>query len=402
MKIEQLHKSFIGLILLVVLGGLVLAACGDEAKPTDIPTFPVSTRTSSPINQGVTTVTGSVVPRVGADGQITVVAPPANLSNFSGSFYYVKNYNIWHAGTNISGITPPTTSKLNGLQITKAENLSIAVSPALSPDGKTLAYAYSPPPQADSAGRITIGQDIVGYDLTTKETKVLIARPVPTAFLDDPVWSADGKYIYAGLRSSVYDKSGAVVGQKYSIQRMELASGQIETLAEDGKAPAPTPDGKFVVFVGVAASTQTFDISFKILDIATRQVKDLVKPDQNFLDYYFPRVSPDGQWIAFAAAGGPDISFNSGTNPTPTPVSGSVQGFGAHGIPYDLWLVKPDGSGLRRLTTLFEDQPMTSWSKDSKTITFLAGQGLYTVDVTNGKLSKKSDEGSHQGFDFRE
>jgi hypothetical protein len=74
----------------------------------------------------------------------------------------------------------------------------------------------------------------------------------------------------------------------------------------------------------------------------------------------------------------------------------------AHGLPYDLWLIKPDGSGLRRLTALFEDQPVPIWTKDGKKVVFLAGLGLYTLDVGSASISKNSDEGSHEGFDYRE
>jgi Tol biopolymer transport system component len=74
----------------------------------------------------------------------------------------------------------------------------------------------------------------------------------------------------------------------------------------------------------------------------------------------------------------------------------------AHGLPYDLWLVKPDGSGLKRLTTLFEDHTMPAWSNDGKKITFLTGLALYTIDADGKNLVKKSDRGGQQaGFVWR-
>jgi Tol biopolymer transport system component len=223
-------------------------------------------------------------------------------------------------------------------------------------------------------------------------------------FLEDPVWSVDGKYLYASYRSPVRDKSGAVVGQKVGIQRLEVTTGKRELLLEDGREPAPSADGKSLVFIGVAASTMTFDYSFKIMDLQTRQIRELTNPSQNFIAFYFPRLSPDGKWIVFSAIGGPD-SITSQPNPLPSGTTGAGGGVRAallHGLPYDLWLIRPDGSGLRRLTVLFEDQPMPVWSKDSQRVIFLAGQGFYSVEITTGSLLKISDEGSHGGFDYRE
>ena len=37
----------------------------------------------------------------------------------------------------------------------------------------------------------------------------------------------------------------------------------------------------------------------------------------------------------------------------------------AHGLPWDLWLINSDGSGLRRLTSFYEDLPMAAFSPGS-------------------------------------
>lgn len=89
------------------------------------------------------------------------------------------------------------------------------------------------------------------------------------------------------------------------------------------------------------------------------------------------------------------LAFPFGSNPQ------ALQAPPAHGVPYDLWVVKPDGTGLKRLTILFEDQPMAAWSNDGKKIAFLAGQGFYMIDSDGKNLVKKSDRGAHAGFDWR-
>jgi len=403
-------KKLAGVIALLIILTL-LVACGDE--PTATVVTPAKTSALNPTQRPqvspASNGSGVPTPRIGPDGQITVVAPRAEIGNFKGTFYYTKKFNIWQGGTTPSSGTPLSTTALGGVQLTNIPQLATASNPSLSPSGEILAYSYSPAPDTSVPGKVTVGQDIMGYDFKTKTSRMLMQREEPNMFMDEAAWSADGKYIYAALRAPLRDKSGAVVGQRYGIQRVELATSKRETLAEDARSPAPSPDGKFLIFIGVAASSQTFEYSLNVMNLASKVVKTITTPDQNFFSYYFPRVSPDSQLIVFSAPGGPDESVTTAPNPTATPSSGfredgSVHALSvaAHGLPYDLWVIKPDGTGLRRLTTLFEDQPMGNWSKDGQRIIFLAGFGLYNIDVATGTLSKKSDEGSHEGFDFRE
>jgi Tol biopolymer transport system component len=291
-----------------------------------------------------------------------------------------------------------------------------------------MAYAFSPEPEGEQ-GNITIGQDIYLLDLKTGADKLLIKRDEAQGFLDQPAWSKDAKYLYFSSRVPQRDKDKNIVGENISISRLELATNTREKLLEDAREPAPLPDGKLLAFVSVQASTGTYETNLKILNLETKEVKTLLNPNQGFIGTYFPRPSPDGQLIAFAGAGGPDINPYASPTATPVPGSGSTgkaalgrpggfalgltafQPFGqkplalqappAHGVPYDLWLIKPDGSGLKRLTTLFEDQPMAAWSNDGKQIAFLAGQGFYMINSDGSKLVKKSDRGAHAGFDWK-
>ena len=106
-----------------------------------------------------------------------------------------------------------------------------------------------------------------------------------------------------------------------------------------------------------------------------------------------PRFSPDGSLIAFVAVGGP------GT--TPPPAASSAPGFPlawpepataeAHGIPWDLWVITPDGSVLRRLTDLSEDSPVPAWSPDGKWIAFGAEFGLYLAQPQTGEVRRILD-----------
>lgn len=384
---------------------LLLAACGTD--PTAIPS-------SGGATSGQTTGAKSgLQPLVGANGQITVVAPPATGQKVPGIFFWVKENNIWESGDGVPGVPPVTSKDLGGKQLTQATALALAKAPALSPDGTKLAYAYSPEPEG-SAGNLVIGQDIYLMDLKSGSSSILIKRDDPRTFLDNPAWSKDGKYIFFDSRVPKQDASNGIIGETVSINRYDMATQQREKLLEDAREAEPMPDGKQVAFIAVGASTGTYDTSLKLLDLSTKQVTKLATSDDGFATVYHPVPSPDGQLIAFAGAGGPDLNFNV----TPTPktslsLPGSPLGMtallwspfkapAAHGLPFDVWIIKPDGSGLKRLTTLFEDQPMAAWSKDGKKMLFLAGQGFYMVNADGSNLVKISDQGAHSGFEWRD
>ncbi|MCR4414900.1 MAG: hypothetical protein NUV77_20980, partial [Thermoguttaceae bacterium] len=72
------------------------------------------------------------------------------------------------------------------------------------------------------------------------------------------------------------------------------------------------------------------------------------------------RVSPDGGWVVFTLRT-TDLAENKGKT--------------------DLWLVRTDGSGLRRLTAHPAGDHGPSWSPDGKSVFFLSTRsGLAAVD----------------------
>src|SRR5262249_30996816 len=86
----------------------------------------------------------------------------------------------------------------------------------------------------------------------------------------------------------------------------------------------------------------------------------------HLLSVAFPRFSPDGAWIAFTAAAdqgvAPPTPAAESLRPSamlnsPWALAQSLLAFGgaarlsaatarAHGIPWDVWVIRPDGSGL--------------------------------------------------------
>jgi len=139
-----------------------------------------------------------------------------------------------------------------------------------------------------------------------------------------------------------------------------------------------SPDGKWVAF-SAQPTPKVPDFrksDVRLLELATGTIRSVVaRAGQDAA----PRFSPDGQWIAFASSSGRD-DWTGNSN---------------------LWVVKPDGSGLRNLSESFDESVGGFgagghlWSADGQWIYFTAGQGvsdrLFRIQVASGRSEAVTD-----------
>jgi len=287
-------------------------------------------------------------------------------------------------------LKPPegwSLSLITSLERIRSHALSSQGQIACIKDGETLSDVFTMPASGGWLARITT------------------ERPL-AAYWDDeiPEWSPDGNWLAFGIRGHVHvvqtsplsevegglpkkitdfapsaaaprwmpDSNGLIV----TVERNE--SDQLLLTDRDGVFPRalttdtvgdhwdarPSPDGKFILF-----NLRRFDdlnrLDIVLLEVATgKQVTLYGKPSTRASS---AKWSPDGKWVSF-------ISQESGRD--------------------ELYLVKPDGEGLRQLTKAGEDIFQYEWSPSGKQMLVVVNRGgsfeLELLEVESGAMSALS------------
>jgi Tol biopolymer transport system component len=139
----------------------------------------------------------------------------------------------------------------------------------------------------------------------------------------NPVWSPDGQWI---VFTSERDGSA-------DLYRMHPDGSGLERLTDDpayDDQAALSPDGSRIAFVTTRAGGRA---NLWTLDLNTRQAMPLTSGSGGD---FRPAWSPDGQWIAFSSDRGSPMDF--------------AKGRWEHLHFVDVYLIRPDGSGLKRLS----------------------------------------------------
>jgi dipeptidyl aminopeptidase/acylaminoacyl peptidase len=254
----------------------------------------------------------------------------------------------------------------------------------LSPDGSRIAFIWDREDLSD----VYLMPSSGGWP-----RRISTTRP-PVAYWDDevPRWSPDGRWLAFTMDRRVYivPAEGGLPRQISSFSNEAYASAwmpdnfhllimverdetvqllltdregnwprPLVTEAGDVREAVPSPDGKLVAY--------TFDPrgdpnrrDVRLVDLETGQTRLLAgAPRQKD---FWPRWSPDGSTLMF-------LSGRTGFD--------------------EIWLVRPDGEGLRRLTHLEADISEPSWSPDGRRIAVTINRGgvydLAIVDVDSGQ-----------------
>ena len=167
----------------------------------------------------------------------------------------------------------------------------------------------------------------------TNRTGVVSPIPVSTASANDlwPQETLDGEWVYFARTSQASYESYIYRCHRDGSQ-VEQVTASVGPYTND-LYPSPSPDGRYVVYATDRESYgDIFNLRLQIIDTGTGAVRSLGVAGTH------PRWSPNGDLIVFGNANA-------------------------------LWVVAPDGTGLRRLSATDRGyKPWASWSPDGKWI----------------------------------
>lgn len=215
-------------------------------------------------------------------------------------------------------------------------------SPAISPDGKQIAFTWS----GESGDNTDIYVKLVGAG----EPLRLTSEPVIER---TPVWSPDGSQI-AFIRESA-------TGGEGSIYVVPSLGGAARKLANTYGLPFSwSPDGEFLAVVEKSSREEPF--SLFLLSTKTGEKQRLTNPPAQYAGDLDPVFSPDGKTVAFARMSAVEVE--------------------------DIYLLPVAGGEPRRLT--FDDKLLggLDWTADGREIVFSSTRSgdsnLWRVLVSGG------------------
>jgi Tol biopolymer transport system component len=182
----------------------------------------------------------------------------------------------------------------------------------------------------------------------------------------DPAWSPDGSWI---VFTSERDGSADLYRVRPDGSAMERIT---DDPAYDDQA-AFSPDGNRVVFVSTRGGGRA---NLWIVDLRDRKSHALTSGSGGD---FRPSWSPDGKWIAFSSDRGSTLPM--------------AKGRWEHLHIVDVYLMHPDGTGLRRITQHGDFCGSPRWSSDSSRVVAYCMSAEETWPARNGAPTGATESG---------
>lgn len=339
---------------------------------------------------GLTGCASSVAPTAPTPSAKAGVAPAATptdmpapsaapVSSAPGSILYANDSGLW--------TLQPSTLAVR--QVSAAAPKTVLASPAVSPDGRQVAYSFYDAARARE--KRDNGTDLYLMPVEGGAGRLLLAHEAVGVWLGEPAWRPDGKSLLFTYRDAL---------GKESIQRVGIDGESRQVVVQDAASPTLSRDGRRLAYLTTDA--QSYGQTLWLADADGSKARSLVGTPQ-FESLATPRLSPDGARIAFIAIGGPD---QQPPRAAATPPSDPLAWLrpppaAAHGILYNVWTVNADGNDLRRLTLDLEvEVAVLAWSPDGRWLVFESDHGLNLVSADGKEVHYLAKQYAVGGIDW--
>ena len=249
--------------------------------------------------------------------------------------------------------------------------------PAASPDGRSIAFVREMPGESDPTAIWLMNADGTGQRRVTSAS----------SWQGSPAWSADGGKLFFTRYRSVGDGQSAIFAVRIDGTALRRVTAW-DSGCEDGLDASP--DGRLLAFEDFDCDRPTSG-RIEAIDMRGQPVRilqNLTSPPGDQLAWPGdPEWSPDGSQLAFSRIealgyGGAYVADLDGTNVrrlSPSRLQASSPAWSSdgawialvrdrvldRGYPGDIWLVRLDGTGMRRLTnTKTIDERSVTWLRD--------------------------------------
>jgi Tol biopolymer transport system component len=281
-------------------------------------------------------------------------------------------------------------------KITQLPTAGAAVTGATwSPDGQRVVYAqfWRRPNERSS------GADLMIANADGSDPHVFADRDTASTVLETPVWMPSGRVYYTIRRVDNGRENVSIVRQ--------TEGGQPEVVADNAYDPAPSPDESTLIYV---RSTRTGQQMLKKTIGESGDGCELMS-DQVFQYLSLPRISPDGKRVALGGSGEPNMgpSGCGGDPRSSTPAAAPGFDLGAllqpdtayaHGLPADVYSLNLDGSDMKRIADIKDDDPTVAWAPDGAKLAIFGVAALFLVDAQGGPTTKLTDQGGYGGLSW--
>jgi mono/diheme cytochrome c family protein/Tol biopolymer transport system component len=306
---------------------------------------------------------------------------------------FARQGNIWRSPGNGGALQ----------QITNLKNDAYAEYPTIAPNGGTIAFVAITP--APITATLPLPSSTL-YVMNVDGTNIRAIWQPDQGLLGMPTWAGDSQSLVIAANGVKLPQSGAAqpTARDLQIVRIDLATSAKQPLLNDVLDPSISRDGTQLAYLKLSDDGYTMSLNVAAPDGSGSH--ELIA-GKDFQGFYAPRFSPDGKQIIVAAIGGPQ------TDAQGLPIKASVPSAldrllgmfepptaEAHGLPWDLWVVNSDGSGLRRLTSFYEDLPMAAFSPDGKQVAVMGLGGIYLMEADGSRLRRIDQAGDHGGLDW--